>query len=57
MSSSSLYVFFMILVQLNFSQGYDFLTLKIQVPSQKVIGDYLCRFGGPKYFLRRYVDP
>ena len=27
------------------------------VPSQKVIGDYLCRLGGPKYLLRRYVEP
>ena len=28
------------------------LALGIQVPSQKVIGDYLCRLGGPKYLLR-----
>ena len=27
------------------------------IPSQKVIGDYLCRLGGPKYLFRRYVDP
>ena len=33
------------------------LSVGIQVPSQKVIGDYLCRLGGPKYLLRRYVDP
>ena len=31
--------------------------LGIQVPSQKVIGDYVCRLGGPKYLLRRYMDP
>ena len=31
--------------------------LRIQVPSQKVIGDYSCRLGGPKYLLRRYLDP
>ena len=31
-------------------------SLAIQVPSEKVIGDYLCRLGGPKYLLRRYVD-
>ena len=29
----------------------------IRIPSQKVIGDYLCRLGGPKYLLRRYVGP
>ena len=32
-------------------------TLGIQVPSQKVIGDYLSRLGGSNYLLRRYVDP
>ena len=32
-------------------------SLGIQVPSQKVIGDYVCSLGGPKYLLRRYVDP
>ena len=35
----------------------EVLALGIQVPSQKMIGDYLCRLGGPKYLLRRYVDP
>ena len=29
------------------------IPIGIQVPSQKVIGDYLCRLGGPKYLLRR----
>ena len=32
-------------------------TLWIHIPSEKVVGDYLCRFGEPKYLLRRYVDP
>ena len=39
------------------SGSFD-VSLQIQVPCQKVIGDYLCRLGGPKYLLRRrYVDP
>ena len=32
-------------------------SLWIHMPSEKVIGDYVCRLGGPKYLLRRYVDP
>ena len=24
------------------------------IPSEKVIGDYLCWFGGPKYLVRRW---
>ena len=39
---------------------YDVLwsiSLGIQVSCQKVIGDDLCRLGGPKYLLRSYVDP
>ena len=32
-------------------------TLWIDIPSEKVIGDYACRLGGSNCLLRRYVDP
>ena len=35
----------------------DNQTLWIHIPSQSVIGDYVCRLGGSNYFLIRYVDP
>ena len=34
-----------------------YTSLWIHIPSEKVIGDYLCRLGGSNCLLKRYVDP
>ena len=36
---------------------WNLLSLWIHIPSEEVIGDYLCRLGGSNCLLRRYVDP